>query len=119
MRCVQRILRPWKEDRAHAASVRRALGVPLEVVGERFAREVATLQLLPARRYDTSYWEMRQVSWDAYVELRGNRYSVPAGLTGRRVTVRARARRLPRSRVMGGAAAIATSWSHVELERIR
>ena len=43
---------------------------------------------LPAQRYDTSYWELRQVSWDGYVEVRGNRYSVPAAHVGRRVTVR-------------------------------
>lgn len=40
------------------------------------------------QRYDTSYWELRQVSWDAYIEVRGNRYSVPAALAGRRVSVR-------------------------------
>jgi transposase len=67
---------------------RRVHGTVKEVVAERFAREAPELQPLPARRYDTSYWEMRQVSWDAYVEVRGNRYSVPATLTGRRVTVR-------------------------------
>ena len=55
---------------------------------ERFAREAPTLRPLPAQRYDTSYWESRQVSWDGYVELRGNRYSVPAALVGRRVSVR-------------------------------
>jgi hypothetical protein len=57
-------------------------------VAERFAREASTLRPLPARRYDTAYWERRQVGWDAYVEVRGNRYSVPAELAGRLVTVR-------------------------------
>jgi hypothetical protein len=28
------------------------------------------------------------VSWDAYIEVRGNRYSVPDTLAGRRVSVR-------------------------------
>src|SRR5262249_54933259 len=46
-----------------------------------------TLRPLPARRYDTAYWERRQVGWDAYVEIRGNRYSVPAELAGHLVTV--------------------------------
>jgi transposase len=59
-----------------------------EVVAERFTREAPTLQPLPPRRYDTAYWEARHVSWDAYVEVRGNRYSVPAALAGHPVRVR-------------------------------
>ena len=47
-----------------------------------------TLRPLPARRYDTAYWERRQVGCDAYVEVRGNRYSVPAELAGHLVTIR-------------------------------
>ena len=66
----------------------RVHGTVHEVVAERFAREAPTLRPLPAQRYDTSYWESRQVSWDSYLEVRGNRYSVPAALVGRRVTVR-------------------------------
>ena len=66
----------------------RVHGTVHEVVAQRFAREAPTLRPLPAQRYDTSYWESRQVSWDSYIEVRGNRYSVPAPLVGRRVTVR-------------------------------
>jgi transposase len=66
----------------------RVHGTVHEVVAERFAREAPTLQPLPPRRYDTAYWEPRQVGWDAYVEIRGNRYSVPAALAGRPVRVR-------------------------------
>ena len=66
----------------------RMHGTVHEVVADRFTREAPTLQPLPAQRYDTSYWESRQVSWDSYIEVRGNRYSVPAPLVGRRVTVR-------------------------------
>src|SRR5262249_12282888 len=66
----------------------RVHGTVREVVAERFAREVPTLQPLPPRRYDTAYWESRQVGWDAYVEIRGNRYSVPAALAGHPVRVR-------------------------------
>jgi Integrase core domain/Nucleotidyl transferase len=66
----------------------RVHGTVHEVVAERFAREAPTLQPLPPRRYDTAYWEPRQVGWDAYVEIRGNRYSVPASLAGRPVQVR-------------------------------
>src|SRR5262249_58849907 len=51
-------------------------------------REAPALQSLPPHRYDTAYWEARQVSWDAYVEVRGNRYSVPAALAGHPVRVR-------------------------------
>ena len=66
----------------------RVHGTVHEVVAERFAREAPTLRPLPAQRYDTSYWESRQVSWDSYIEVRGNRYSVPAPLVGHRVSVR-------------------------------
>lgn len=66
----------------------RRHGTVRQIVAERFATEAPVLQPLPARRYDTSYWELRQVSWDAYIEVRGNRYSVPAALAGRRVSVR-------------------------------
>jgi hypothetical protein len=31
---------------------------------------------------------MRQVGWDSYIEVRGNRYSVPSAYAGQRVTVR-------------------------------
>jgi transposase len=59
-----------------------------EVVAERFLREQPHLGPLPAIRYDTSYFELRRVASDAYVDVRGNRYSVPAELVGQRVTVR-------------------------------
>jgi len=58
-----------------------------EVVAERFVRERSSLGPLPAQRYDTSYQERRQGSWDAYIEVRGNRYSVPAVLAGQPVVV--------------------------------
>ncbi len=63
----------------------RVHGPVHEVVTERFAREAPTLRPLPAQRYDTSYWESRQVSWESDIEVRGNRYSVPAPLVGHRV----------------------------------
>lgn len=59
-----------------------------EVVADRFAREAPVLQPLPAQRYDTAYRELRQVAWDGYVDVRGNRYSVPSHLTGQTVAVR-------------------------------
>jgi hypothetical protein len=58
------------------------------VVAERFVRELPYLQARPARRFDTAYRERRVVAWDGYVEVRGNRYSVPGELCGAVVEVR-------------------------------
>lgn len=66
----------------------RLHGTVNEVVIERFQREAPTLASLPAQRFDTAYVETRQVAWDGYIEVRGNRYSVPSELAGRSVTVR-------------------------------
>ena len=66
----------------------RRHGTVHEVVAERFQREAPALRPLPASRYDTSYRETRQVSWDSYIEVRGNRYSVPSELIGQAVIVR-------------------------------
>jgi len=66
----------------------RVHGTVKEVVAERFARERLALAPLPAQRYDTAYHETRHVSWDAYIEVRGNRYSVPAEQAGQPVAVR-------------------------------
>lgn len=59
-----------------------------EIVAERFARELPFLHRLPSVRYDTAYRETRRVSWDGYVDVRGNRYSVPDPLSGQIVAVR-------------------------------
>ena len=66
----------------------RLQGTVKEVVTERFEREQPYLKALPVVRYDTSYLEYRQAAWDGYVEVRGNRYSVPAALAGQRVMIR-------------------------------
>ena len=66
----------------------RVQGTVKEVVAVRFQREVPHLKPLPPTRYDTSYLEFRKVAWDAYIDVRGNRYSVPAELTGQTVAVR-------------------------------
>jgi transposase len=66
----------------------RMQGTVKEVVAERFEREKVQLRPLPTIRYDTSYFEYRQAAWDGYIEVRGNRYSVPARLAGQRVAVR-------------------------------
>lgn len=66
----------------------RVHGTVKEVVAERFARERPALGPLPAQRYDTAYHETRQVAWDGYLDVRGNRYSVPSELAGQTVAVR-------------------------------
>jgi len=66
----------------------RLHGTVREVVAERFEREKPCLQPLPEVRYDTSYLEFRQASWDCYIEVRGNRYSVPAEWAGQPLMVR-------------------------------
>ena len=66
----------------------RMHGTVKEVVAERFAREAPALRPLPAQRYDTSYRETRIVGWDGYIEIRGNRYSVPGHLAGKSVNIR-------------------------------
>jgi hypothetical protein len=81
---LNQLAEQWLREEAD----QRRHGTVREVVAERFAREQLQLQRLPVARYDTSYWELRQVSWDAYIEVRGNRYSVPEALAGRRVSIR-------------------------------
>jgi len=66
----------------------RLQGTVKEVVAERFEREKPALRPLPKVRYDTSYYELRRVAWDSYIDVRGNRYSVPAQLVGQRVAIR-------------------------------
>lgn len=67
---------------------RRVHGTVKEVVDERFLREAPVLGALPATRYDTAYREHRVVHWDGYIDVRGNRYSVPAEFGGATVTIR-------------------------------
>jgi len=81
---LNQIAEQWLKEEADT----RVHGTVREVVAARFAREAPALGATPARRYDTSYWELRQVAWDAYIEVRGNRYSVPGHLTGQRVSIR-------------------------------
>ena len=74
----------WLKEEAD----QRVHGTVKEVVAERFERERDALRPLPPSRWDTSYLETRQVSFDAYVDVRGNRYAVPGELCGEAVTVR-------------------------------
>jgi len=66
----------------------RLHGTVKEVVAVRFQREAPHLNPLPPYRYDTAYHETRVVSWDAYIDVRANRYSVPSALAGQTVAVR-------------------------------
>jgi hypothetical protein len=81
---LNQLLEHWLREEADP----RLHGTVREVVAERFAREAPSLGPLPAVRFDTAYRESRRVAWDAYLEVRGNRYSVPAELAGHVVTVR-------------------------------
>jgi hypothetical protein len=81
---LNQMLEQWLREVADP----RVHGTVHEVVAERFAREAPHLSPLPAVRYDTAYRESRVVSWDAYVDVRGNRYSVPAECAGRAVSIR-------------------------------
>jgi hypothetical protein len=65
----------------------RVHGTVREIVIERFEREQPALAPLPLQRYDTSYHEFRQVGWDCYIDVRGNRYSVPAQHAGKTVGI--------------------------------
>jgi len=65
----------------------RVHGTVKEVVAERFKRERPSLNPLPHQRYDTAYIERRKVAWDSYIEVRGNRYSVPSDLVDQQVSV--------------------------------
>jgi len=74
----------WLEQEADL----RVHGTLKEVVIERFDREAPHLGPLPPVRYDTAYREPRFVHWDGYIDVRGNRYSVPAELCGKMVATR-------------------------------
>ncbi len=81
---VNQLAERWLAEEAD----RRRHGTLGEVVAERFAKEAPQLADLPTLRFDTSYRLSRQVAWDGYLELKGNRYSVPDQLCGRTVRLR-------------------------------
>jgi transposase len=81
---LNQLAEQWVREEAD----QRVHGTLKDVVADRFAREHPTLQPLPAYRYDTSYYETRRVGWDGYIDVRGNRYSVPAEWVGHTVGVR-------------------------------
>ena len=78
----------WPSNGCARKPDQRRHGTVKEVVAERFVRESSWLNALPATRFDTAYRERRVVAWDGYIEVRGNRYSVPGELCGALVEVR-------------------------------
>jgi len=77
-------LEAWLIDEAD----RRLHGTVKEVVSVRFAREAPTLRDLPPSSFETDYHQTRKVAWDGYIEVRGNRYSVPTDQAGKAVQIR-------------------------------
>lgn len=76
------------EQWLHEEADPRFHGTVKEVVADRFERERPSLRSLPRTRFDTSYREGRIAGWDGYVDVRGNRYSVPDEYRGQTVSVR-------------------------------
>ena len=72
----------WLEEEADL----RLQGTVKEIVKERFLRE--ELSPLPLARYDTSYYETRFAQWDGYIDVDGNRYSIPDDYRGATVMVK-------------------------------
>jgi transposase len=81
---LNQLAEQWLRDEAD----QRLHGTVREVVAERFLQEAPSLKPLPTPRFDTAYRERRHVAWDGYIEVRGNRYSVPGHLTGEMVDIR-------------------------------
>lgn len=77
-------LEQWIADVANKRELRQFKETP----EQRFALEQEHLQPLPDTDFDTSYFDIRHVSWDSYIEVGGNRYSVPEALCGQPVSIR-------------------------------
>jgi transposase len=80
---INRLLQGWLVEVAD----RRFHGTVKEIVAERFEEERPHLQSLSPVRFDTSYRKTRRVALDAFVDVHGNRYSVPAHMCGETVAV--------------------------------
>lgn len=70
---VNQLLEQWMADDADRRELRQFRQTP----EQRFTQEQEHLQPLPDTDFDTSYFDIRHVSWDGYIEVGGNRYSVP------------------------------------------
>ena len=74
----------WLEKVADSRPLRQFNQSPRE----RFKDEIGKLLPLPANDFDTRYYDIRHVAWDAFIEVRGNRYSVPSEYCDQQVTIR-------------------------------
>ncbi|WP_459609662.1 IS21 family transposase [Dickeya oryzae] len=81
---INQLLMQWIQTEADHRPLRQFDQTP----AARFIQEQPHLQALPAGDFDTSYHDIRQVAWDGYIEVRGNRYSVPENWCGRPVSIR-------------------------------
>lgn len=81
---VNQQLEQWVSDVADKRMLRQFKETP----EQRFELEKSALQPLPVIDFDTSYFDIRHVSWDSYIEVGGNRYSVPEKLCGHPVSIR-------------------------------
>jgi len=81
---VNQLLAQWLDEVADKRDLRQFRQTP----EYRFNLERDHLQLLPDTDFDTSYFDIRHVAWDGYIEVRGNRYSVPEAWCGKPVSIR-------------------------------
>lgn len=81
---LNQLLEQWLDQYASQRQLRQFQQSP----AQRFEQEQPVLNPCPTTAFDTRYYDTRLVSWDAYVEVRGNRYSVPAACCGQSVTIR-------------------------------
>ena len=81
---LNQLLEHWLTTCAHQRLLRQFQQTPLA----RFEAEKPQLLARPAMDFDTRYYDVRHVSWDAYIDVRGNRYSVPSPCCGQQVTIR-------------------------------
>lgn len=81
---LNQLLEQWLNTSAHQRVLRQFQQTP----AQRFEEEQPHLLPRPAVDFDTRYYDIRHVSWDAYIEVKGNRYSVPAHCCGQQVIIR-------------------------------
>ncbi len=82
---VNQLLEQWMADvadRPGTSPVQADTGTALRAGSRSICRRCQV------RTLDTSYFDIRHVSWDGYIEVGGNRYSVPESLCGQPVSIR-------------------------------
>jgi hypothetical protein len=81
---LNQLLAQWLDSHASQRLLRQFQQSP----SQRFEQEQPQLNPCPPTAFDTRYYDTRMVSWDAYIEVQGNRYSVPSSCCGQPVTIR-------------------------------